>query len=705
MTTRNFQETRIKGKARRDGVKAREGAGFTRALLDLKLEHIIIMQALEDANRSHERAVRVAEIAEKISPRDKKKLEKTYANKLTTITSKTLDLLITRGLVFSPGAFKRRRFYGSVQVLDPNRTDLPNIRSRRFRVLELVRETVHALRRPVRASDVLNQAKSSGLHSELKEFDITHDVLSLAETGEVTVVGRVRGENKGSNLYLPSEIDPSPYLPVRPLTWLDEVAQTVETLWTDRIEEAAAGGGLPRPFTTGDVRARLLNSPFHTQRQIKQDPQIIVDAVKNLSSSSNPLLRCIKRRGQKALLWVRADFTDDKIDFGSFYASDAERMGAAVERAVKRHGRPVTVRDIKDEVAADLTLQPVTTSSLFQTLKYASRETFDSQDGKGPQKRQLLRVADVGRAGRNTYYSVADTAEARGFVDLRRLELRWATAQFQTQMDTLGAASITSVAKGRAMLLKHDLAITLGEVSELLMRPDIDSTTRREAQQIQERTKELANSADQWLAACESDHIDLPAILPTTATLWTGEQFLDVVRPLHSPFQTISVHRFLRLMTRQVRRIPNPKFEYRFSDNSDLAAEFFFDPTDALIYAAKRWGGRECSLQAMLASRELGYLRDPAFVLPGLKARSFEVRLAAVACLAFLWSDEGISRLKDAALLDHEPGVRQSALWAYAFAGGAGARRLFAKAVRDDPNHLVQEFASHALMMDSWWQA
>ena len=705
MTTRNFQKTRIKGKARRNTVKGREGAGFTRALLDLKLEHIIIMQALEDANRSHQRAVGVAEIAEKISPREKKKLEKTYANKITNSISKILDLLITRSLVFSPGAFNRRRFYGSVQVLDPSCTDLPNIRSRRFRTLELIREAVHALRRPVRVSDVLTQAKSNGLHSKLKEFDITHDISSLAQNGEVIIVGRVRGENKGLNLYLPSELDPSPYLPVRPLTWLDEVAQTVEKLWTDRIEEVAAGGGRPRPFTTGDVRARLLNSPFHTQRQIKHDPQIIVNAVKNLSSSSNPLLRRIKRRGQKALLWVPADVTDDKIDFGSFYASDAERMGAAVERAVNRHGRPVTVRDIKDEVDADLTLQPVTTSSLFRTLKYASRETFDCQDGKGPQKRQLQRVADVGRAGGHTYYSIADTAEARGFVDLRRLELRWSTAQFQTQLETLGAASITSAAKGRAMLLKHDLEITIGEVSELLMRPDIDSTTRREAQQIQEQTIELANSADRWLAASESDHTDLPANPPNAATLWSGEEFLDVVRPLYSPFRTISVHRFLRLMTLQVRRIPNPKFEYRFSDNSDLAAEFFFDRTDALIYAAKRWGGRECSLQAMLASRELGYLRDPAFVLPGLNARSFEVRLAAVACLAFLWSGEGINRLKEAALQDHEPGVRQSALWAYAFAGGSEARSLFAKAVRDDPNHRVQEFASQALTMDSWWQA
>lgn len=702
MKDRNPPTNRVGRKARSNG--ANKSGGSTRTLLNLKLEHLIVMQALEDANRFHGRAVGTAEIAENISLSDRKRLEKKYANKLANSISKILALLTTRRLVFSPGTFNQFRFYGSVGVLDPKVTNIPDVRSRRFRVLGIVREAVHALRRPVRSSDVLNQAKTSQLASDLDDAEITHDILSLAQTGAVVIVGRVRGENKGLNLYLPSDIDPNPYLPVRPLTWLDEVALTVEKIWVDRLEEATTLGRLPRPFTTGDVRARLRDSPFHTERQIKNDPQIIVDAVRNLATLRDPLLRSIKRRGQKALLWVPADVPDDQLDFGSFYASDAERMGAAVERAVKRHRRPVTIRDVKDEVEADPTLQPVTSSSLFQTLKYASRKTFYTQDGKGPQKRQIRRATDVGRVGANTYYSVADTAEARGFVDLRRLELRCSDAHFEIQLETLGAASITSVAIGRAMLLKHDLEITLAQVSELLERADLDSTTRREAQQIHERTKELANSAEQWLAASASNHTELPANLAITAPAWTGEEFLEVVKPLHSPFQTTSVLRFLSLMSGRVRRLPNPNFEYRFSCHSDVAAEFFFDRTDALIYAAKRWGGRECSLQAMLASRELGYLRDPEFVIPGLESHSFEVRLAAVACLAFLWSDEGISRLRDAASQDHEPGLRQSALWAYAFAGGTDARTLFENTERADPNDRVQQFASHALEKESWWQ-
>jgi hypothetical protein len=65
-------------------------------------------------------------------------------------------------------------------------------------------------------------------------------------------------------------------------------------------------------------------------------------------------------------------------------------------------------------------------------------------------------------------------------------------------------------------------------------------------------------------------------------------------------------------MYRRVRQIPNPNFEWRFSKDSEQAAEFFFDSTDALFYTANRWGGPECSLQATLAKQELGILRDPA---------------------------------------------------------------------------------------------
>lgn len=149
----------------------------------------------------------------------------------------------------------------------------------------------------MRSFDILEHAGSSESASGLSESDITHDALSLLETKELAVVGRVRGEGKGLNLYLPSDMDADSYRPKRPLTWLDEVAKAVEALWTERAEEARVKGARPKPLTTGDIRSRIVNSAFHTQREVKKDPQIIVDAVKNLAGTRDPLLRKIKRRG------------------------------------------------------------------------------------------------------------------------------------------------------------------------------------------------------------------------------------------------------------------------------------------------------------------------------------------------------------------------------------------------------------------------
>lgn len=156
----------------------------------------------------------------------------------------------------------------------------------------------------------------------------------------------------------------------------------------------------------------------------------------------------------------------------------------------------------------------------------------------------------------------------------------------------------------------------------------------------------------------------------------------------------------------RVRRVPNLEFESRFSNDPGKAAEFFFDRTDALLYTANQWGGPECKLQAMLASHELGHLRDPRFVFPALDAKSFETRLAAIACLAFLWSAEGNDRLKHMADNDPDPGVRQSALWAYGFSGGEGAHEMLVDKSRNDPNNRMREFASRALEVDdrSWWK-
>ena len=164
-------------------------------------------------------------------------------------------------IVFSPGMIGRRRYYGTESSLAPEERSLPERITRRQRVLCLVRATVETLGRAVRIGDVLEHAAGKSEAGGLTNEEITHDVLSLKETGELRVIGSpLRKDDKGINLYLPSELNPEDFTPSRPLTWLDEVAKAFYELWGERKKQASLANRLPRPVATGEVRAKLLAS-------------------------------------------------------------------------------------------------------------------------------------------------------------------------------------------------------------------------------------------------------------------------------------------------------------------------------------------------------------------------------------------------------------------------------------------------------------
>jgi hypothetical protein len=163
------------------------------------------------------------------------------------------------------------------------------------------------------------------------------------------------------------------------------------------------------------------------------------------------------------------------------------------------------------------------------------------------------------------------------------------------------------------------------------------------------------------------------------------------------------------LVKNKIRRFPNPEFESRFSKVPRKASEYLFDRTDALLFAATRWGGHECRMQAMIARSELGCLRDPRFVYSALGSPVFEERLSAIAVLAYLWSAEGNELLRRAAVNDSEPGIRQSALWAYGFAGGEGTEEFLLRQAECDSDARAR--ASFRDMTDClaaneglWWK-
>ena len=666
----------------------------SRTVFKLKLEHLIVLGALEKANLINNRVVSPKEISEVLSAKDKRKLEQAYANKLPVIISKILGLLLARGVVFSPGKTHPHRFYGSVNVLDPSHTLAPTVQSRRRRVLGLVRETVEKLGRAVRTVDILAHAATSEKAQGLSQFDITHDVLNLEHTGELKVVGSIRGDGKGINLYLPADLDASRFRPSQPLTWLDEVAQTIELIWAERIDEAAVKGVRPKPFTTGDVRARIVASQFYSRKELQKDPQIVVNAVGQLANTHDPLLRKIKRKGEKAMLWVPVTVADADIDLGNNYANDAERVGEAARRAAKRLGRPVNVRNIRDEIERDFSLQPAGSSSIFSILSDLSKRVIDTGPVTGRRERVNRRIYNVGKIGGDAYYCTENEQEARAYVKFRQTELRWSGAQAEEQLAALETVSLPWVAKGRALLLLKETHTFQRELEEIVADNSIDGATRNEVHTLQQSIEEMAERIRHWLDSCDVDDSCIPAEIDTSVPGLTSEELLTILKPLYPQAEKITnPAQLITLKYNSIRRIPNPTFVSRFAKEPRVAAEFFYDRTDALIYAAKQWGGPECSLQAMLASNELGFLRDPRFVFPALESTNFEMRLAGVACLAFLWSDEGNRWLRHIAVADPDPGVRQSALWAFGFASYQEALKLASHVAENDINPNVRAFA------------
>lgn len=704
MTTQTRRNRRVKRGASavsHSGSEHSTADSSSSAVLKLKLEHLIILGALEEANLVNNRVVSPKEISGALSDKDKRKLEATYANKLPTVVSKILELLRARGLVFSPGKTDTHRFYGSVNVLDPSSTSVPAVQSRRRRVLGLVRETVEKLGRAVRTVDILEHAATSEETHHLSQFDITHDVLNLEHTGELMVVGNVRGDGKGINLYLPADLDASRFRPSQPLTWLDEVAQTIELMWAERIEEAAANSVRPKPFTTGDVRARIVASQFYSRKDLQKDAQIVVNALAQLARTRDPLLRKIKRKGEKAMLWVPIGVSDADIDLGDNYASDAERIGEAARRAAKRLRRPVNVRDIRDEIERDFSLQPAGSSSIFSILSDLSKKLIDTGPVTGRRERVNRRIYNVGRISGDAYYCTENEQEARVYIKFRQAELRWSEALAEGQLAALDAVLLPWIAKGRALLLLKETHTFQRQLEEIAADTSIDGATRNEVHTLQQHIGEIEERSRHWLDSCVVDDSCIPTDIDTSVPGLTSEELLTILRPLYPQAEKITnPAQLVTLKYNSIRRIPNPAFVSRFAKNPQVAAEFIYDRTDALIYAAKQWGGPECSLQAMLAGNELGFLRDPRFVFPALESTNFETRLAGVACLAFVWSDEGNKGLRHLAVNDPDPGVRQSALWALGFVRYQEALKLASRLVEADINSNVRAFAIKVIEAD-----
>jgi hypothetical protein len=670
-----------------------------------KHEHEIVLRATEIANRALQRVVTLIEVVEALMPKEIQVLEKTYEVKLNPAVSKILGLLCARGLVFSSKS-GFTRYYGVVGVLNPASAAPPTTDSRRRRVLKLVYQTVQKLGRAARMSDILEHAATSSEVSDLSPTNITSDVLSLKQEGELRWVGSIRGDGRGFNLYLPSEFTPEDYMPSEPLTWLQAVARTFGELWAERTRHAVVDALKPRPLSTAEVRAYMEASSYSDQYpENLADPMVLINALQQLAKYRNPVVRKIKRPGHKAILWAPADVGDDDLDIGDTYANDIERICEAVRRAEHALARPVRLCDVKAQVKLDVSLQPRGSSSISLILSEAAKARV-SNTKVVRRKHATKLVHRVGKIADVAYYSTSQTPAAKAFVEFGRLELRWSAMRAIEELNKVEVCSLPCVATGRVLLIASELSDIMRDLARLRESGYLCRESLLKAAELYSSMTEIASNARAWLDRYALDDPWLPRKVDTNIAGWTADELLTVIKPFYPRAQKLKKSsELLSLIGDAIRRVNNRTYVNRFSKDQHVASEYLFDRADALIYIAKEWGGYECSLQATLAGNELGLLRDPRFVLPALESENFNARLSAIACLAFLRSEFVNERLRIIAISDPDPGVRQSALWAYGFAGGTGSQELLVNRSKEDKDSRVRTFAQNVLdvSQESWW--
>jgi hypothetical protein len=310
----------------------------------------------------------------------------------------------------------------------------------------------------------------------------------------------------------------------------------------------------------------------------------------------------------------------------------------------------------------------------------------------------------VFRAGsiKDTSYYFNDTEgllAAKSYVTLHRLELVWEESRILEHLEGIKLCSLPTVAAGRALMAVAEINHLLEGVIELTKSNDIEEPTRKDALTLRHKLDAALKEAKDKLCFYTAPSPKIPVDIVSEVPGWTATELLPIISPLYQAARNIDrPSKLIPLLEKSIRRVPNPRYEHRFASDARVAAESLFDRTGALLYMALTFGGRECRLQARFACNELGLLRDPRFIFPALASSDFHQRLVGVSCLAFLWSDEGSKWLKCLVAEDPDPGVRQSALWAYWFSNNDEGWELIKHRTQDDPDAIVRSFAQNIIV-------
>jgi hypothetical protein len=577
-------------------------------------------------------------------------------------------------------------------VLSPEQLGLPERQSRRTWLRDLIWRGVEGRGVPLYYGEIYDLSQQDPGGEGLSRHQVFVTVSSLVRTGHLRIVHRVRGIEK--NLYLPAGMDPRTYTRKDAAGWLDRTEAALHTLWEMNVQEALLMRGRPKGVPTSHVR-RFLTERYPDEPLPNRG--WTGSALDYMSRTSPPRVRKAHRPGTRAVLWFPTDVRATEVETTQVFASDAERLREAARRALLERNAglvrnfPVSMLEIVKVTESDDALKlehPRATRILLAQLGDLARPSRVAT-GPGRKTPQLIRV---GRYRRNAYFVLEDgpahPSGAAAHVAFWNFQNVWSRMNARSRFDSASECRIPSLRIARVVLLEVAAGDLIAQIDSLLAGSFVieekaakrapitalpDRATRDEIGILREEISSTHREMAEWLRFQAARACTLRPLLQTHLEGWTLDEYRAAAKRLGSVHGSKDVRR-LGSLTRDINRMPNPGYSNRSSSNPREAASLLLDPVHARMQLMIRFGGPMARRRAMLASSQLDLVRSPEILLQDLDDPSLDVRIGVLSCLAFLnVSEAGLSAIRTTAENDPIPGVRATALWAYAFLDVPGA--------------------------------
>lgn len=648
-------------------------------LNELRITQRIIFNAVELANQNFGKPVLISEIISVLNKQQLKILENAFIVPLNKAIRNTLYALKKRNLLFVAQTERRWNYYAAVTVFDPRKTKFVYKSSFREKLIGLIREAILYYKRAVRVGDIekyLDEVRPD-LKSDLKWFRAA--IHRLANEGIIEVVEKVRQDKFGGNYFLLPDMDKSLYADAVPPSWLELVLQSFRDLWLIQTEKAILGGNLPKPITTEEIKKYIVKR--HGKEAIPNFTGAMPYALWVLArTNSRTEIRRIPCDAYLKHLWVPLNVSDDEVDLSDLPVSDSVKLNSLVRLAVERLNRPVTMVDLAEELKIHPELKIKRKKSINSLLNNQSKCTD---------------IKKIGWQYGEWYFYYGDEKVpcVEAYLALRKITVEWQNLNAICELDDVENCLVKSIAYGRCRLIQNKIDEIIPLLNKLSRDETLGNVVNFDAEKLLREVNEAQLKLNNWFGDnSDASSLELPKYVRNEASGLTVEQLWKLLQPLYpKAVQVKKVAEISNILSGDIRRFKNPNYKPSFCDGSLETAQYLFDKTDAFTYAGQKWGEFECFMQAAMVRDNLGLLRDLNFVLPALSSANYNERLIAVSCLAFLQDQSATKHLFETCLNDPDAGVRESAIWAYAFLDGS-LKKLAAEIRKGEKNEKVLEF-------------